>query len=195
MSFIFSQDCEGDDGSGSTTCPGCETSSVCSKDTDIQCKKCRPWFQRITVVEDDESQLQSAPPHESRHAQEPILLPGASNTSNRQRGFNILSEHEEEHLTRFKRVRPVSKRKCTGFVSQAGFYETFGREWALSLAYVEGKVHRCGRAVEYFLQNNALSGESTLSEAEYKGVLDDPVHALLLHNRLLSKRCSCLIPV
>jgi hypothetical protein len=80
-------------------------------------------------------------------------------------------------------------------VSQAGFYETFGREWALSLAYVEGKVHRCGRAVEYFLQNNALSGESTLSEAEYKGVLDDPVHALLLHNRLLSKRCSCLIPV
>ena len=64
---------------------------------------------------------------------------------------------------------------------QAGIHETFGREWALSVAHVEGEVHRCGRAVEYFLQKNPQYGEPTLSEAEYKSVMDDLVHALLLH--------------
>jgi len=64
---------------------------------------------------------------------------------------------------------------------QIGIHETFGREWALSVAHVEGEVHRCGRAVEHFLQKNAHSREPTPFEAEYKDIMNDLVHALLLH--------------
>jgi hypothetical protein len=50
MSFTFSQDCESDGDNSDTTCPGRQTPSGCSKDSDIQCKKCGTWFRRIIVV-------------------------------------------------------------------------------------------------------------------------------------------------
>ena len=94
MSFTFSQDCASDGNNSNTTFPGCQTPSGCSKDADIQCKKCGMWFRRIIVVQDDEAQLQSVPPQKSRHARGPTLLQEDSVTSNRKGDYDNLSEQE-----------------------------------------------------------------------------------------------------
>ena len=71
--------------------------------------------------------------------------------------------------------------EMTAGCPQLGIHETFGREWALCLAHVEGEVHQCGRVVEDYLRKNAQREEPAPSEAEYKSVMNDLVNALLLH--------------
>ncbi|KAI4636979.1 hypothetical protein J4E93_010769 [Alternaria ventricosa] len=106
MSFIFSQDDASE--SSSTTCPGCRTPSSYTTDADIHCTECQMFFRRITVIQDDEYQLQ-----EDQHTRESKLRLGATATGSRKRDIHELSEREEEDVRSFKRVRLVSKRKRT----------------------------------------------------------------------------------
>jgi hypothetical protein len=67
---------------------------------------------------------------------------------------------------------------------QAGIYETFAKESALAIAYVESKVHQCGRAVEVFLRENARSGRNLDDGAlssQYTTVMNELIEMLLLH--------------
>ncbi|CAN9366862.1 unnamed protein product [Alternaria alternata] len=75
--------------------------------------------------------------------------------------------------------------EMTAGCPQLGIHETFGREWALCLAHVEGEVHQCGRVVEDYLRKNAQREEPAPSEVEYKSVMNDLVNSLLLHGRIV----------
>ncbi|CAI9629340.1 unnamed protein product [Alternaria burnsii] len=86
--------------------------------------------------------------------------------------------------------------EMTAGCPQLGIHETFGREWALCLAHVEGEVHQCGRVVEDFLRKNAQREELSPSEAEYKSAMNNLVNSLLLHERIVktSPRMSSSTP-
>jgi hypothetical protein len=53
MSFLFDTQ-ENEDSIYAVTCPGCRTPSTNPTDAEIQCEKCRMWFQRITILQDVE---------------------------------------------------------------------------------------------------------------------------------------------
>lgn len=96
MSFIFNQDDASE--SSSTSCPGCHTQPKCSSNAEIACTNCLIRFRRITVIQDDELSLGLVTP----------------NIRYRKEGPYANSEHEEEDITDFKRVRIVCKRKRAG---------------------------------------------------------------------------------
>ena len=104
MSFVFNQN-DASESSG-TTCPGCLTKSTYSGDAEIECTNCQIRFQRITVIQDDESPLQ-----EDQHTRESKLRAEATDAGSTKRTFYELAEREEEDLRSFKRVRLISKRK------------------------------------------------------------------------------------
>ncbi|KAI4630176.1 hypothetical protein J4E80_001109 [Alternaria sp. BMP 0032] len=116
MSFIFNQDAAGE--SNITTCPGCHTQSNYSSDAEIECMKCQIRFRRITAIQHDELPLQATASSNNLPKKGPMVPLKAVITAEQEKGQEqgsyADSEHEEEDITSFKRVRIVSNRKRVG---------------------------------------------------------------------------------
>jgi hypothetical protein len=63
---------------------------------------------------------------------------------------------------------------------QSVIHERFGEPWAMALAYVEGKVHRCFDTANVFLWMRREVADKGF-KAEFSNVMDDLVDVLLLH--------------
>lgn len=73
---------------------------------------------------------------------------------------------------------------------QVGVYENFLKEWAIVVAYVERKVHRCKRAVDAVYQKRKDHGR--LDDFEDEEALESLTHALSLHC-VYSQHIQCII--
>jgi hypothetical protein len=106
MSFIFHREVRADEGSGSATCPGCQTDSENSTDADVCCKKCLMWFRRITVVEEEGVLPHTHLPQHWR----PKPDYRSELVFSRKRAFSTELENEDD-VKDFRRVRLVSTKK------------------------------------------------------------------------------------
>ena len=111
MSFIFRHEEGANDGGESTTCPGCQTPSENSTDTDVRCKKCSMWFRRITVEEEERSLPRFYFPQKGWRSGTGVeLVPESKVLRGPKRTFSAELEDEDD-VKEFKRVRLVSTKK------------------------------------------------------------------------------------
>jgi hypothetical protein len=76
---------------------------------------------------------------------------------------------------------------------QMCIHDRFDKESALAIAYLESKVHRCGRVAESFIRETMQPGNGFQDESEgerelrtqYERKMDALVQALLLHGTIL----------
>jgi hypothetical protein len=108
MSFIFHREQAANDASGNVTCPGCQTPSGNSTDADVCCKNCSMWFRRVTVVEEEDSLLQTHLPQHWRP--KPGFTPRPWNANGRKRAFPAELEDDDD-VKEFRRVRLISTKK------------------------------------------------------------------------------------
>jgi hypothetical protein len=110
MSMVFHSEEPASSDFNNATCPGCQTTTKGSTDSDIQCTNCSIWYRRITVVEDQIPPVTSSIDHDP--------MPKSVNTPdrdslahNRKRVQSDADSDDEgeEDVRGFKRVRIMSR--------------------------------------------------------------------------------------
>jgi hypothetical protein len=116
MSFLFdARDNQG--GVSDVTCPGCQTTSTNSTDTEVQCENCRMWFRRITIIQDVEPQPQVPVPSPWRSKSEfgkagfGGMVSGPARPGKKR--VTPADVDGEDDLREFKRVRLITRKERT----------------------------------------------------------------------------------
>ena len=115
MAFIFQSGEQDDANATDTTCPGCQTPSNDTSDTDVHCQNCLIWFRRFTVVQEVEPTPQMPLPQpwktQPKFGQSDLRIDLSGPVPPGRRRVAPDDLEGEEDVREFKRVRLMRTKK------------------------------------------------------------------------------------
>lgn len=113
MSFLFRAETHEEGSSHNQFCPGCQAQTGNATDVEQQCANCSMWFQRITVLEKDNTPTQLTQTPRMNHRSCELRIQDVSRSKVRDRRKRCSQVVEVEDMRDFKRIRLVATKRLT----------------------------------------------------------------------------------